>query len=105
MGIDGTGFGDWTPRQESTTGQEQHREIGTITEQEKEESNTGGGGVVEDATQVEQGVGTKNQAAIVTNKAQAQETKGQPKKGYKQGINYWTPSKTLNRCPSTSGEK
>ena len=44
MGIDGTGFGDWTPRQESTTGQEQHREIGTIMEQEKEESNTRGRG-------------------------------------------------------------
>ena len=51
-------------------------------EQENKESNTREGrGSEEDATQVEEGEGASKQAAIVTNKTQAQEDKGQPKKG------------------------
>ena len=51
-------------------------------EQENEESNTGErGGAEEDATQMEEWEGASKQAAIVTKNAQAQENKGQPKKG------------------------
>ena len=42
MGIDDTRLGEWIPRHISTLEQGQHGEMGTIMEQEKAESTTGG---------------------------------------------------------------
>ena len=72
--------------------------MGIIMEREKAKSATGGeGGEVEDSTQVEEGAEAKNQAATVTSKAQAQETKGQPKKVVEAGEQLLDPIKDLKK--------
>ena len=74
--------------------------MGIIMEREKAKSATGGeGGEVEDSTQVEEGAEAKNQAATVTSKAQAQETKGQPKKVVEAGEQLLDPIKDLKKMP------